>query len=261
MPSVPSRKRTPFAIALSLPLLVSILLAGCGGTAGGGGDEGAAGAGLPQGSEPVDLKPADFTTEIDNAYWPMRPGARWVYRESDGEGGVQRVVVTVTGGTKRVAAGIEARVVRDVASKGGEPVEVTDDYYAQDADGSLWYLGEKTAEYENGKVVSTAGSWEAGVDGAEAGVIVPAHPRPGMAYRQEYYAGEAEDRAKVLSVDEQVEVPFGHFTGAMLTKDLTPLEPRLVEYKLYAKGLGPVLTVDVSGESGREELLSHTEGG
>lgn len=89
---------------------------------------------------------------------------------------------------------------------------------------------------------------------------MPADPRPGLAYRQEYYAGEAEDRSKVLSVDEQAQVPFGHFSGALLTKDLTPLEPNVVEYKLYARGIGPVLTLDASGGSGREELVSYARG-
>lgn len=219
-----------------------------------------AGAGLPRGAEPVDLRPADFTVDIDNPYWPMRPGSRWVYRESDGEGGVQRVVVAVTDRTKRIANGIQGRVVRDVVSQDGRPVEVTSDWYAQDAAGNIWYLGERTAEYEMGRVVSTAGSWEAGADGAQPGIVIPANPMPGLAYRQEYYAGQAEDRAEVLSVKEQVEVPFGHFSSAMLTKDRTPLEPRLVEYKLYALEVGPVLTLDVSGASGREELVSFTEG-
>lgn len=248
-------------VAVGLFALLALSLAACGGNGEDGEDEGtaasAANTSLPQGAEPVDLNPSDFTTEIDNPYWPMRPGSRWVSRESDGEGGVQRVVVTVTGATKRIANGIEARVVHDVVSKGGEPVEITDDWYAQDAEGNLWYLGERTAEYENGKAVSRAGSWEAGVDGAQPGIVVPAEPRVGLAYRQEYYAGKAEDRAEVLSVDEQAEVPFGRFTGALLTKDLTRLEPDLVEYKLYARGIGPVLVLDVSGASGREELVSY----
>jgi hypothetical protein len=246
-------------LVLGLLVALSALALGCGG--GGDGGEGAVGATLPQGAESVDLDPADFTVEIDNPRWPMAPGNRWTYREEDGKGGVQRVVVTVTGRTKRVANGVEARVVRDVVSEGGAPVEVTDDWYAQDADGNLWYMGERTAEYENGEVVSRAGSWEAGVDGAEPGVIMPAEPRPGLAYRQEYYAGEAEDRAKVLSVDEQAEVPYGHFTEVVMTKDLARLEPRVVEYKFYARGIGPVLALDASGGSGREELLSFARGG
>ena len=150
--------------------------------------------------------PAEFTTEIDNPYWPMAPGSRWVYRETDGEGGEQRVEVTVTEDTRTII-GIEARVVHDVVTEDGELVEDTYDWYAQDADGNIWYLGEDTKEYENGKVTTTAGSWEAGVDGAQPGVIVPADPQPGLTYRQEYLAGEAEDAATVLSLDEMVDGP------------------------------------------------------
>ena len=210
---------------------------------------------LPRGSERVDLDPADFTTRIDNRYWPMAPGNRWVYRETDTEGTDQKVVVTVTSRTKTVAAGIKARVVRDVVTEDGKPVEVTDDWYAQDDCGNVWYVGEKTTEYEDGKPVSTAGSWEAGVDGAQAGVIVPAKPTVGLEYRQEHYAGEAEDAGEVLSLDEQAEVPFGHFTNVLLTKDFTPLEPKVLEYKLYAKDVGPVLVLGVSGGADREELI------
>jgi hypothetical protein len=214
---------------------------------------------LPQGSEPAHLDPDEFTTEIDNPYWPMAPGSRWVYREVEGAG-VQKVVVTVTHRTKAIANGVRARVVRDVVTEDGEPVEITDDWYAQDGDGNIWYLGEKTAEYENGEVTSRSGSFEAGVDGAEAGVVVAASPHPGLAYRQEYYAGQAEDRAVVLSTDEQVEVPFGHFTGVLMTKDLNPLEPRVLEHKFYARGVGPVLTLDISGAAGREDLLRYEAG-
>ena len=159
---------------------------------------------------PVD--PADFTTRIDNPYWPMRQGSRWIYRETDTEGARQRVVVTVTRRTKLIANGVRARVVRDVVTEKGIPVEVTDDYYAQDRAGNIWYLGEATTEYENGKPVSTAGSFEAGVDGAQAGIIMPAKPRVGLTYREEFYAGHAEDRARIVSLREQAEVPFGHFT-------------------------------------------------
>ena len=217
-------------------------------------------ADLPQGSEPANLDPADFTTRIDNPYWPMAPGDKWVYRETD-SGTEQRVEVTVTNQTKQIANGIEARVVHDVVTEDGQLVEVTDDWYAQDKAGNVWYLGEDTAEYENGKVTTRSGSFEAGVDGAQAGVIMPADPQDGMAYRQEYYKGEAEDKAEVLSTDEQVEVPFGYFQGALMTKDLVPLEPKVSEYKLYARDVGPVLTVKTSGGSGREELISYSQAG
>jgi len=227
----------------------ALLSVGCG-----GGEP----AALPQGSEPVELDPAGFTIEIDNPYWPMAPGTTWVYSETDGEGNEQRVEVTVTSETKEIM-GIEARVIHDLVTENGKPVEDTLDWYAQDADGNIWYLGEDTKEYENGRVVSTAGSWEAGVDGAQPGVIVPAAPEVGMTYRQEYYAGEAEDAAAVLSLDEWTQVPYGSFRDVLMTKDYTPLDPDVLEYKLYARGIGPVLVLGVSGGGGREELLELTK--
>ena len=218
-------------------------------------------AALPQGDEAVDLDPADFTVDITNRWWPMEVGDRWVYEESDGEGGVQTVEVTVLDRTTTVAAGVEARVVHDLVTEDGAVVEDTLDWYAQDADGNVWYLGEQTAEYENGEVVTTEGSWEAGVDGAQAGILLPADPYPGTGYRQEFLAGEAEDRGFVLSTDEQVEVPAGRYEGALMTRDTTPLEPHLAELKFYAPGVGPVMAVPVSGGSGREVLVETTRGG
>ena len=247
-----SRKRAAASVLAAAAAAVAVSAAAWNAAAG----EGCPVDTLPQGAEPVALDPADFTTDIDNPYWPMEPGSRWVYRETAPDGTRQRVVVTVTKRTKVVANGVTARVVHDAVTQGGEKIEVTDDWYAQDCAGNVWYLGEKTAEYDDGKVVSRAGSWEAGVAGAQPGVIVPAQPTVGLRYRQEYLAGEAEDRARVLSVDEQVEVPFGHFDGAMLTKEYTPVEPKALEYKLYAKGVGPVRVYGVSGGGGDEELLS-----
>src|SRR6266545_4294209 len=141
----------------ALVTIVTALLAVC--AACGGGNESAPAASLPQGGEPFELDPADFTTEIDNPYWPMMPGSRWVYRETDAEGTVSRVVVTVTNRTKTIMS-IQARVVHDQVTEDGAIKEDTFDWYAQDAKGNLWYLGEDTTEYENGKVVSTKGSWE-----------------------------------------------------------------------------------------------------
>jgi hypothetical protein len=229
---------------------LAAVVAGCGSD-----DATSSGVPIPRGSEPVKLDPAEFTTDVDNPYWPMRAGSRWIYRETDGRGKSQRVEVTVTSRTKQIT-GIRARVIHDVASERGRLVEDTYDWVAQDSEGNVWYLGEDTKEYENGKVSSTKGSWQAGVDGAQAGVIVPAKPRVGMTYRQEYYAGEAEDAARVLSLDERVEVPFGSYGHALATKDSTPLEPRLVEYKFYAPGVGPVLALTISGGRDRQELLT-----
>jgi hypothetical protein len=206
------------------------------------------------------LGPGDFTTRIDNPYLPMRPGSRWVYRETGTGGTVQRVVVRVTRRTRRIANGVTARVVRDTVTERGRLVEDTFDWFAQDRAGNVWYLGEDTTEYEDGRPVSKEGSWEAGVDGARAGIVMLARPRPGRGYRQEYYEGEAEDRARVLSIDDQAEVPAGHFTNVLLTKDWNPLEPRVLEYKLYARGVGLVLALHVSGEGGREELVRYVRG-
>jgi hypothetical protein len=194
-----------------------------------------------------------FTTRIDNPYLPLAPGSRWVYHDVlAGE----RTVVRVTNETRRIANGVTARVVRDTVRKHGRVTEDTSDWYAQDERGNVWYLGEDTKEYAHGKVSSTEGSWEAGVQGARGGIAMPAHPRVGRAYRQEYYAGHAEDHARVLSRDDQVEVPAGHYKRALLTKEWTPLEPDVLEYKLYAPGVGVVLESTVSGGAERNELVS-----
>jgi hypothetical protein len=234
----------------SLALAIAVLaLAACGGVA----SKSSCSTTLPQGTKPVKLDPADFTTNIDNPYWPMRPGSHWVYREVE-NGETQRVDVTVTNKTKTLE-GIEARVVHDRVSRNGETLEDTFDWYAQDSDGNLWYLGEDTAEYENGKLKTREGSWAAGVDGAEPGIVVPAHPKQGQSYREEY-AGHAEDGAEVLSVKSQVQVPYGRFRNAMLTRNFSTIEPTVEEMKLYARGVGPVMELLVSGGSGRTELLS-----
>jgi hypothetical protein len=217
-------------------------------------------ASLPQGSESVELDPDRFTETIDNHYWPMAPGSRWIYRETDAEGNEQRVEVTVTSETRTIS-GIEARVVHDVVTEDGQLVEDTYDWYAQDDDGNIWYLGEDTKEYEGGKVKTTAGSWEAGVDGAQAGILLPGDPEVGMAYRQEYYKDQAEDAAKVLSVDKKVTVPFGSFANVLMTKDFTPLDPKLLEHKFYARAVGPVLALQLAGGSDREELIRFERAG
>jgi hypothetical protein len=234
---------------------VLALASGCGQSAEPTTASGTASTDLPRSSEPAHLDPADFTTEIDNQYWPMEPGTRWVYRETDVEGQELRVVVTVASATKELANGVTARVVRDTVTQDGEVIEDTFDWYAQDSAGTIWYLGEETAEFEDGQVTTRAGSFEAGKDGALAGVIMPGDPAVGMAYRQEYLKGEAEDNGEVLGLDEQAEVPAGHFDQALLTKDTITIEPDVLEYKLYAPGVGPVLVLGVSGGGGREELV------
>ncbi len=240
---------------------VALLAAACGNDDSGSADTssstgGAAGSSdLPRGDEPVDLDPATFTADITNPYWPMEVGTRWTYREIDEEGNEQEVVVIVTDQTKEIADGVTARVVRDTVTQDGELVEDTFDWYAQDDQGNVWYLGEDTAEFEDGEVSSTAGSFEAGVDGALPGIIMPADPQPGMQYRQEYFKDEAEDNGEVLALDQQVEVPADHYDDVILTADTITIEPDVLEYKLYARDVGPVLIFGVSGGGGKEELL------
>ncbi|WP_166176210.1 hypothetical protein [Rubrobacter tropicus] len=210
-----------------------LLAAGCGGSSGETGDA----TGSTRKAYAPRVDPADFTTTIDNEYFPLEPGTTFVY-EKRGEK-AERDEVAVTHDTRRVM-GVECVVVRDTATEGGELIERTFDWYAQDEKGTVWYFGEDTKEYRNGKVVSTGGSWEAGVDGARPGIIMQADPKPGLSYRQEYYEGEAEDKAEVVSVNESATVPYGSFDHVLITKEWTPLEPGLVEHKYYAPGVGQV---------------------
>jgi hypothetical protein len=205
------------------------------------------------GDHSVELDPADFTTLIDNPLLPLLPGSQWVYEDGEGE----RTEVTVTDRT-RLVMGIEAVVVADQVFEDGELIEDTEDWFAQDTEGNVWYLGEETAEYEDGEIVSTEGAWEAGVDGALPGIVMQADPQPGQAYRQEYYAGEAEDMAEVVRLDGAASVPAGAYTDVVVIKEWTPLEPDVVEEKYYATGIGPVLEETVTGGSERNELLEHS---
>jgi hypothetical protein len=246
--------------------IVSLALFGCGSDGGSdtAGDSTVSGdSKLPRGGQPVNLDPSKFTTKIDNPYWPMSPGSKWVYRESDTTGTREKAVVVVTHQTKKIANGVVARVIRDTVSENGTPVEITDDWYAQDSAGNIWYLGEYVTNYDqNGRVVDHGGSFEAGVDGAQPGIVMPANPEPGMSYRQEYYKGQAEDKGAVITVgQEQVEVPFGHFDkNVLMTRDLVPTEPKVQELKFYAPDVGPLLSVHTDGAGGRAELVSYTPG-
>jgi hypothetical protein len=180
------------------------------------------------------IDPADFTTTIDNEYFPMKPGTTFIY-----EGKGERDQMSVTHDTKKVI-GVECVVVDDRAWEDGKLIEKTYDWFAQDDKGTVWYFGEDTKEYENGKVVSTKGSWEAGVDGAKPGIIMQADPKVGKSYHQEYYPGEAMDMARVLSLKASVTVPYGAFDEVLETREWTPLQPGLSEKKYYVRGIGPL---------------------
>ncbi|MEZ4552346.1 MAG: hypothetical protein R3B59_00385 [Dehalococcoidia bacterium] len=247
---MPRLRFAPIAAAVALPLL--LLAAACG-------NHDPSEDALPPlpSPTPAGLDPATFVATVDNPYWPMTPGSRWVYRETDADGAEQRVEVTVTEDT-RFILGITATVVHDIVlAEDGAVIEDTYDWYAQDRDGNVWYLGEDTKEYEDGKVVSTEGSWEAGVDGAIPGIVMFATPRLDDVYRQEYYAGHAEDAAKVLSLTARAAVPYGSFDAVLQTWDFTPLDLEAHEHKHYARGVGLVLVTDPDGTV-REELLTYT---
>ena len=199
--------------------------------------------------------PDEMGPSITNPYFPLPIGAEWRY-VGETEDGTEEIVVEVQSGTRSVA-GVETRKVRDRVYLDGELIEDTVDWYAQDAAGNVWYMGEETAEYEDGEVVTTAGSWEAGVDGAVAGIIMPAEPAAGQAYYQEFYEDEAEDRGRVLSTSESVSVPAGSFTNCVKTEDTTPLEPDVLEYKFYCSGAGTVLEVDLE-EDAEVQLMEYT---
>ena len=195
-----------------------------------------------------------FSAHVDNPWFPLRPGTRYVYRgETDGK--PARDVVTVTHRTK-IVGGVRCRVVRDRVSLRGRLAERTADYYAQDGRGTVWYLGEDTAELNaRGEVTTTEGTWHAGVDGAHAGVFMPARPRVGEQHRQELYRGHAEDHFRVVSLDAHVVVPFGTFDDALRTREWTPLERGVIGAKLYARGVGQVAELTVRGGDEHLELV------
>lgn len=210
------------------------------------------------GNYAVTLDPTDFVPGIDNPWLPFAVGNRWVYEGREGDD-VERIEVEVLSETRTVL-GIEATVVRDVVSVNGSVIEDTLDWYAQDAGGNVWYLGEDSKEFEDGEVVSTAGSWESGVDGALPGVIMFADPHVGQAYRQEYYEGEAEDLAEVARAGEATTVAAGSFEDVLVVTEWNPLEPDVVEEKLYARGVGVIKEQKVKGAEEVVELVEFTFG-
>lgn len=203
-----------------------------------------------------DFDPRNFVRVIDNPYFPLQPGTRYVYHGTDG-GEPLKDVIDVTDRAKTIA-GVKVVVVLDRVFNRGVLVEKTFDFFAQDKDGNVWYLGEDTKEYEDGKVVSTAGSFLAGTNGARAGIIMRAHPKVGQTTQQEFAPGVAEDLGTVFTLSATITVPFGTFHHCLGTRDFTPLEPGAVEIKYYCPGIGFARGRDVSGGSVRLALTSIT---
>ena len=206
------------------------------------------------GYEPV-LDPANFTTTIANPYFPLPVGRTWVYQGVK-DGQTQEDRVTVTNETKVVAEGITARVVSDVARHNGTVLEKTSDWYAQDKQGNVWYLGEDTTAYlPNGKV-DTSGSWEAGVHDAEPGLIMEANPQIPDAYRQEFLSGQAEDTAWIVDTNGSATVPDGTFKNVLTSLEATRIEPGAYDRKVYAPGIGMIREEALTGATEYAELVS-----
>jgi len=215
----------------------------------------AGGSTTPANPNPPFPSPDRFVGEVTNPYFPLKPGTVFTSRgEEDGD--QVRDVFSVTH-RKKTIQGVKATVIDDRVYVNGRLEERTTDWYAQDADGNVWYLGEATATLkENGKVESRAGSWQSGVDGAKAGVFMPAHPKVGMSFQQEVYKGHAEDHFKILSLSHRISTPAVSSKRAMLTRETTPLEKKVVDHKVYVRGYGTVSEKTVKGGNEQLELVS-----
>jgi hypothetical protein len=199
--------------------------------------------------------PGNFVSRVDNPWFPLTPGTTFVYRGVK-DGKASRDVYSVTFATKRIQ-GVLCTAVRDRLFLAGRLGERTTDWYAQDRRGNVWYFGESTAELDRaGRVTSTEGTWQAGRNGAQAGIYMTGTPRVGQVRRQEYYKGHAEDHFAVLSLRATISVPYVTSRTALLTKEWTPLEPRTLDHKYYVRGIGEVKEVSVKGPTERAELVS-----
>jgi hypothetical protein len=198
------------------------------------------------------IDPADFVEVIDNPYWPLTPGTKY---EFEGAGEQTKVEVT---SERRTVMGVPTVIVHDQVFADGKLAEDTSDWYAQDRAGNVWYFGEATLSYEDDPAGDPAGSWEAGVDGAQPGIVMLAEPLGGDVYRQEFYAGQAEDLALVRHANGKITVPAGSYENVLVTEEWTPLEPDVIELKYYAKGVGVVEEQQIFGGKDVVKLVKVT---
>jgi hypothetical protein len=203
-----------------------------------------------------EFDPDNFVSAVTNPYLTLTPGTTFHYR-SETPDGLELNDVTVTHDSKQIL-GVDVTVVHDQVFVDDELTEDTFDWYAQDKDGNVWYLGEDTKELEDGVVVSTEGSWEAGVGDNRPGIIMLAHPKTGLFYHQEIAPEIAEDVARVLSLKAKVDVPYGEFDGCLRTLESTLLERGVHEHKFYCPGVGLVLEVHPKEHHTRVELVDIT---
>ena len=188
--------------------------------------------------------------KIDNKYLPLNPGTTMIYNGTS-DGDTTRDIFVITNDTKEIA-GITTRVIHDDGYVKSDHEETTNDWFAQDDIGNVWYMGEFTTDLSNKG--SHEGSWEAGVKGAKAGIVMEAEPKVGDTYNQEFAKGSAEDKGSILSLNEKLCVPYRCFSNVLKTKDFSPLEPDIVENKYYAQNIGEIKAISVKGESDAETL-------
>jgi hypothetical protein len=208
------------------------------------------------------IDPANFVATIDNRYFPLKPGTGFHYKGVAEDGKTPQTDDMVVSHKTKQILGVPSTVVRDTVSQRGTPIEKTFDWYAQDKAGNVWYMGEDTREVSqggHGGFVKQSDSWEAGVNGAEPGIIMPGNPQPGQAYRQEYYPGHALDQARNLGSGGPIKVTYGSFTHTLATVETAPkLDPGVAERKYYVAGVGDIKEHTVSGNHEQIQLVSIT---
>ena len=220
-------------------------------------------------NHPPDVAPANFVgcAPVTNPFYPLEPGTTYTY-QGESEGVPTSNITEVTCSTRVIpieGGGIvTTTIVRDRAFEGSSPavlVEETFDYFATDCDGNVWYFGEDSTEFPSG---STAGSWLAGVNDADAGFIMLANPQVGNRYFQEFAPKVAVDLAKVISLDGSACVPYQtpDFCSdeLLVTKETSQLDPAVVENKYYASGIGFIRAEMVKGGEEHTELVNVTTG-
>jgi hypothetical protein len=257
-----SRVSRKIATSGTVLTLLAVAASGCGSSGGGSTSSTSAAPASASSLAPVhgayspSIDAANFGSVIDNRYWPLKPGTGYHYKgvrgttpQSDDE--------IVTHQTKQIL-GIPCTVVRDTVSEHGTPVERTFDYYAQDKQGNVWYMGERSLEKQHGRMVVASDSWLSGVKGGQPGIIMPGNPQPGDKYRQEYYPpGQALDEAHVVSTNGNVKVPYGSYKHVLVTSEFSPLEPQ-TEQKYYVPGLGEAAERVVKGHHEEFQLVGFT---
>ncbi len=244
--------------ATAIALLASIA-AGCSGAASATSGPSASDLAPIHGTYAPNIDPSNFVATIDNRYFPLEPGTGFHYRGVAENGKTpQTDDMVVTHKTKEIL-GVPSTVVRDTVSSRGKPIERTLDWYAQDKYGNVWYMGENTRERQHGRFVKQSDSWEAGVNGALPGIIMPGSPQRGDVYRQEYYPGHALDQARVLGSGGRIKVPYGSFKHTLATVETSPkLDPGVAERKYYVAGVGDIKEHTVRGDHEQIQLIRVT---